>query len=196
MLDIFKDDKIRGRTTLLLRLMMSGLTPSCLYSMSVLTLNYEVVVSCWLHISKTITELFIFDTNMKKKNNFFFCIYSGKQMYLSLSGPLKPEVTIAYVAVSLIFFNSGLSLKTEVKTIRGAWNTTPISVSYRSLTSHPLCRSWPVRCFMSASTCSFSRSRWSSSRWPSGCCSECSHWLPLTSGFSEGKLNVPPPLCP
>ncbi|TKS93248.1 Sodium/bile acid cotransporter 7 [Collichthys lucidus] len=28
-------------------------------------------------------------------------------------GPLKPEVTIAYVAVSLIFFNSGLSLKTE-----------------------------------------------------------------------------------
>uniref|UniRef100_A0A674MYJ1 Sodium/bile acid cotransporter n=1 Tax=Takifugu rubripes TaxID=31033 RepID=A0A674MYJ1_TAKRU len=30
-------------------------------------------------------------------------------------GPLKPEVTIAYVAVSLIFFNSGLSLKTEVR---------------------------------------------------------------------------------
>ncbi|XP_034020449.1 sodium/bile acid cotransporter 7 isoform X3 [Thalassophryne amazonica] len=28
-------------------------------------------------------------------------------------GPLKPEVTIAYVAVSVIFFNSGLSLKTE-----------------------------------------------------------------------------------
>ncbi|XP_076019028.1 sodium/bile acid cotransporter 7 isoform X2 [Genypterus blacodes] len=28
-------------------------------------------------------------------------------------GPLKPEVTIAYGAVSLIFFNSGLSLKTE-----------------------------------------------------------------------------------
>lgn len=35
-------------------------------------------------------------------------------MHLSLTGPLKPEVTIAYVAVSLIFFNSGLSLKTEV----------------------------------------------------------------------------------
>lgn len=33
------------------------------------------------------------------------------------SGPLKPEVTIAYVAVSLIFFNSGLSLKTEVGNI-------------------------------------------------------------------------------
>lgn len=31
-----------------------------------------------------------------------------------LSGPLKPEVTVAYIAVSLIFFNSGLSLKTEV----------------------------------------------------------------------------------
>lgn len=28
-------------------------------------------------------------------------------------GPLKPEVTVAYVAVALIFFNSGLSLKTE-----------------------------------------------------------------------------------
>uniref|UniRef100_A0A3B4BGE0 Sodium/bile acid cotransporter n=1 Tax=Periophthalmus magnuspinnatus TaxID=409849 RepID=A0A3B4BGE0_9GOBI len=28
-------------------------------------------------------------------------------------GPLKPEVTVSYVAVSLIFFNSGLSLKTE-----------------------------------------------------------------------------------
>uniref|UniRef100_A0A667WRW3 Solute carrier family 10 member 7 n=1 Tax=Myripristis murdjan TaxID=586833 RepID=A0A667WRW3_9TELE len=28
-------------------------------------------------------------------------------------GPLKPEITIAYVAVSVIFFNSGLSLKTE-----------------------------------------------------------------------------------
>ncbi|KAM9836446.1 sodium/bile acid cotransporter 7 isoform 3-T3 [Aulostomus maculatus] len=29
------------------------------------------------------------------------------------AGPLKPEVSVAYVAVSLIFFNSGLSLKTE-----------------------------------------------------------------------------------
>ncbi|XP_008434248.1 sodium/bile acid cotransporter 7 isoform X3 [Poecilia reticulata] len=28
-------------------------------------------------------------------------------------GPLRPEVTITYIAVSLIFFNSGLSLKTE-----------------------------------------------------------------------------------
>uniref|UniRef100_A0A3Q2Y479 Sodium/bile acid cotransporter n=1 Tax=Hippocampus comes TaxID=109280 RepID=A0A3Q2Y479_HIPCM len=28
-------------------------------------------------------------------------------------GPLKPEITISYLAVSLIFFNSGLSLKTE-----------------------------------------------------------------------------------
>uniref|UniRef100_A0A8C6TTA9 Sodium/bile acid cotransporter n=1 Tax=Neogobius melanostomus TaxID=47308 RepID=A0A8C6TTA9_9GOBI len=28
-------------------------------------------------------------------------------------GPLKPEITISYIAVSLIFFNSGLSLKTE-----------------------------------------------------------------------------------
>lgn len=28
-------------------------------------------------------------------------------------GPLKPEITISYIAVSLIFFNSGLSLKSE-----------------------------------------------------------------------------------
>ncbi|XP_057710123.1 sodium/bile acid cotransporter 7 isoform X2 [Corythoichthys intestinalis] len=28
-------------------------------------------------------------------------------------GPLKPEITVSYLAVSLIFFNSGLSLKTE-----------------------------------------------------------------------------------
>uniref|UniRef100_A0A8C2HLG3 Sodium/bile acid cotransporter n=1 Tax=Cyprinus carpio TaxID=7962 RepID=A0A8C2HLG3_CYPCA len=28
-------------------------------------------------------------------------------------GPLRPEITITYVAVSVIFFNSGLSLKTE-----------------------------------------------------------------------------------
>lgn len=45
-------------------------------------------------------------------------LLSGSQMHLpftfSLTGPLKPEITIAYVAVSLIFFNSGLSLKTEV----------------------------------------------------------------------------------
>ncbi|TSL61116.1 Sodium/bile acid cotransporter 7 [Bagarius yarrelli] len=29
-------------------------------------------------------------------------------------GPLRPEITITYIAVSAIFFNSGLSLKTEV----------------------------------------------------------------------------------
>ncbi|XP_048365667.1 sodium/bile acid cotransporter 7 isoform X4 [Sphaerodactylus townsendi] len=28
-------------------------------------------------------------------------------------GPLMPEISITYVAVSAIFFNSGLSLKTE-----------------------------------------------------------------------------------
>ncbi|XP_058406144.1 sodium/bile acid cotransporter 7 isoform X8 [Diceros bicornis minor] len=28
-------------------------------------------------------------------------------------GPLKPEITVSYIAVSTIFFNSGLSLKTE-----------------------------------------------------------------------------------
>ncbi|MEE6461359.1 hypothetical protein FKM82_001270 [Ascaphus truei] len=30
-------------------------------------------------------------------------------------GPLMPEITITYIAVSAIFFNSGLSLKTEVQ---------------------------------------------------------------------------------
>nr|XP_025962142.1 sodium/bile acid cotransporter 7 [Dromaius novaehollandiae] len=30
-----------------------------------------------------------------------------------VQGPLKPEITITYIAVSAIFFNSGLSLKTE-----------------------------------------------------------------------------------
>nr|XP_056711500.1 sodium/bile acid cotransporter 7 isoform X2 [Euleptes europaea] len=29
------------------------------------------------------------------------------------AGPLKPEISITYIAVSAIFFNSGLSLKTE-----------------------------------------------------------------------------------
>ncbi|XP_016083412.1 sodium/bile acid cotransporter 7 isoform X5 [Ornithorhynchus anatinus] len=29
------------------------------------------------------------------------------------AGPLKPEITVTYIAVSAIFFNSGLSLKTE-----------------------------------------------------------------------------------
>ncbi|XP_023589345.1 sodium/bile acid cotransporter 7 isoform X5 [Trichechus manatus latirostris] len=28
-------------------------------------------------------------------------------------GPLKPEITVTYIAVAIIFFNSGLSLKTE-----------------------------------------------------------------------------------
>ncbi|XP_061240045.1 sodium/bile acid cotransporter 7 isoform X6 [Bos javanicus] len=29
-------------------------------------------------------------------------------------GPLKPEITVSYIAVATIFFNSGLSLNTEV----------------------------------------------------------------------------------
>ncbi|XP_036914335.1 sodium/bile acid cotransporter 7 isoform X2 [Sturnira hondurensis] len=28
-------------------------------------------------------------------------------------GPLKPEITVSYIAVATIFFNSGLSLNTE-----------------------------------------------------------------------------------
>ena len=30
------------------------------------------------------------------------------------AGPLRPEITVKYIAVTTIFFNSGLSLKTEV----------------------------------------------------------------------------------
>ncbi|XP_038953514.1 sodium/bile acid cotransporter 7 isoform X3 [Rattus norvegicus] len=32
-------------------------------------------------------------------------------------GPLKPEITVSYIAVATIFFNSGLSLKTEAAAI-------------------------------------------------------------------------------
>uniref|UniRef100_A0A8C5L9Y3 Solute carrier family 10 (sodium/bile acid cotransporter family), member 7 n=1 Tax=Jaculus jaculus TaxID=51337 RepID=A0A8C5L9Y3_JACJA len=32
-------------------------------------------------------------------------------------GPLKPEITVSYIAVATIFFNSGLSLKTELQTV-------------------------------------------------------------------------------
>ena len=39
----------------------------------------------------------------------------GCFFFLSHAGPLVPEITIKYIAVILIFFNSGLSLKTEVR---------------------------------------------------------------------------------
>ena len=31
-----------------------------------------------------------------------------------ITGPLKPDITVKIIAVSTIFFNSGLSIKTEV----------------------------------------------------------------------------------
>ena len=37
----------------------------------------------------------------------------GMDIFLIL-GPLVPEITVKYFAVSFIFFNSGISLKTEV----------------------------------------------------------------------------------
>uniref|UniRef100_A0A8C6Z1L2 Sodium/bile acid cotransporter n=1 Tax=Nothoprocta perdicaria TaxID=30464 RepID=A0A8C6Z1L2_NOTPE len=43
-------------------------------------------------------------------------VKAGLSLYslcLYFLGPLKPEITITYIAVSAIFFNSGLSLKTE-----------------------------------------------------------------------------------
>ena len=41
----------------------------------------------------------------------------GINTLLIFLGPLRPEITIKYIAVSLIFFNSGLSLQTEVRYI-------------------------------------------------------------------------------
>lgn len=56
----------------------------------------------------------------------------------------------------------------------------------------PVCvhRSWRQRCFTCASTSSCSRSRWSSSRSPSGCCSGCSRRRPSTAGCSEGRSRL------
>ena len=48
-----------------------------------------------------------------------FLCYSRKfKTFCSFAGPLRPEYTVKYIAVSLIFFNSGLSLKTEVITVK------------------------------------------------------------------------------
>ena len=40
-------------------------------------------------------------------------------MHWCTVGPLRPEITVKYIAVSTIFFNSGLSLKTEVCWVGG-----------------------------------------------------------------------------
>uniref|UniRef100_A0A663NEJ0 Sodium/bile acid cotransporter n=1 Tax=Athene cunicularia TaxID=194338 RepID=A0A663NEJ0_ATHCN len=44
---------------------------------------------------------------------YLFACSSLCSLCLYFLGPLKPEITITYIAVSAIFFNSGLSLKTE-----------------------------------------------------------------------------------
>ena len=48
----------------------------------------------------------------------FFCYSRKFKTFCSFAGPLGPEYTVKYIAVSLIFFNSGLSLKTEVITVK------------------------------------------------------------------------------
>ena len=48
----------------------------------------------------------------------FFCYSRKFKTFCSFAGPLRPEYTVKYIAVSLIFFNSGLSLKTEVITVK------------------------------------------------------------------------------
>uniref|UniRef100_A0A8B9S4Q5 Sodium/bile acid cotransporter n=1 Tax=Apteryx owenii TaxID=8824 RepID=A0A8B9S4Q5_APTOW len=45
--------------------------------------------------------------------HYHFDCSSLCSLCLYFLGPLKPEITITYIAVSAIFFNSGLSLKTE-----------------------------------------------------------------------------------
>lgn len=60
---------------------------------------------------------------------------------------------------------------------------------YKSPTAS-LHRSWPARCFTSASIYSSNLSPSSSSRWLSGCCLKCSLWLPLTSGCWEGNHAI------
>lgn len=57
---------------------------------------------------------------------------------------------------------------------------------HKSPTASPH-RSWPVRCSTSASIYLSNRSPSSSSRWPSGCCSNCSRSPRLTSGCWEGN---------
>lgn len=68
---------------------MIRITPNML---SITLTSYNFLYPCWLN-----TGLLCF---------LFLCLY--------FLGPLKPEITITYIAVSAIFFNSGLSLKTEV----------------------------------------------------------------------------------
>lgn len=43
--------------------------------------------------------------------------FTFKFIIIIFAGPLRPEYTVKYIAVSLIFFNSGLSLKSEVAII-------------------------------------------------------------------------------
>lgn len=105
-----------------------------------------------------------------------------------LSGPLRPEVTITYIAVSLIFFNSGLSLKTEVSQRRDAFRCSSETFHHR-VCFFPV-RSWGTRCSTFASTSSSSRSHWSSSPWSSGCCCRSWRWPPSTSGCSKGTVCV------
>lgn len=54
-------------------------------------------------------------------------------------GPLRPEVSVAYVAVSLIFFNSGLSLRTEELTSALLHVRLHLFVQSFTLVFFPLC---------------------------------------------------------
>ena len=53
--------------------------------------------------------------SMSKEFLFDFKLQQGGYMVFLLLGILKPEVTVKYIAVFIIFFNSGISLKSEVR---------------------------------------------------------------------------------
>jgi len=51
---------------------------------------------------------------IKRRYNQLINYWTFRYFFFPHAGPLYPAITVKYIAVSLIFFNSGLSLKTEV----------------------------------------------------------------------------------
>uniref|UniRef100_A0A8C9NNM5 Solute carrier family 10 member 7 n=1 Tax=Serinus canaria TaxID=9135 RepID=A0A8C9NNM5_SERCA len=62
---------------------------------------------------KVQVDILIYISDIVYAYHFLFDYNSLCSLCLYFLGPLKPEITITYIAVSAIFFNSGLSLKTE-----------------------------------------------------------------------------------
>ena len=75
------------------------------------------------HTQRPLTEILPMPLYSGSSNECFagiiVCMLYSCTMYMYVhvhvcAGPLRPEITVKYIAVSTIFFNSGLSLKTEV----------------------------------------------------------------------------------